>query len=38
MEDYVISMSPEDKRLEWLRSILSQEEKRKEPERLRENS
>jgi hypothetical protein len=36
--DYVISMSPEEKRLEWLRNLLVQEERRKESGRLRENS
>jgi len=31
-------MSPEEKRLEWLRNILLQEEKKKESGRPRENS
>lgn len=32
---YVIFMSTEEKRLEWLRSLLIQEEKRKESDKLR---
>jgi hypothetical protein len=36
--DYVISMSPEEKRLEWLRNLLLQEERRKETDKLREHN
>jgi hypothetical protein len=31
-------MDPEEKRLEWLRNLLLQEERRKESDRLREHN